>query len=206
MEKRMPQVSPKQSKVEIDTEAFSKGLAIYQGEVDQIKSLPVMIYDQESLDTTICAAVKAKKTRETIEGVFKPTKELLAAAEKSMKTAIEVFTKPLKAWEDNAREETRKYFELNRETKSEYGRLAGSGKWKLVVNDEDALLKSMFSVTRKKVDGKMVDIIELDPTIRSLFKYEEAKGNALATAMTTGCKLAGCTVQEGETLTLTGEK
>ena len=196
-------VSKKQPIV-IDPESFKDSLSSFSGEVEQIKNCGIMIYDEDSFNEAAANGLKAKKIREKIEETFKPVSESLKAATKTLKASTEAFTEPLQKYEDAAREQCKKFLEENRTLSPDNGRLQG-GKWKLNVKDEDALFRSMITATLKRnKEGTYIDI-QLDPKIRALFVYNEAKGNALASAITNTLSIPGCEIKQNEVFVFTAE-
>ncbi len=196
----------KKQPITIDAEAFKSSLQTYQGEFEEVRNCGILVVDDQSFDDAAIMAVRAKGLIKKFDEAFKPVSDSIKAVEKTLKSAVEVFTEPLNKYMEGNRTQCLEYLTQNKDAKPECGRIQSS-KWKLVVNDEEALLKSMVTATNKKgEDGKMYIDIQLNPQIRALFPYDKAKGNALASVVTTTLPLAGCVVKQDSMLVLTGEK
>lgn len=179
-------------------------LQVYRGEVDEITGNGVMIYDAESCDNAASMASKAKELRERIQAHFKTTEDLLKAAQKAMKSAVSFITDPIEKRETEIRSEIRTFLADNREIECSGARIQKS-KWKMQVTDEDELFRSMITTSQRKgLDGKMYTEITLDPKIRALFVYNEAKGNALASAITNTLPIPGTRIFQDEMLVVKG--
>ena len=208
MATRSSAVSTKQPKViTIDPDAFKASLEQYQGDLDEVKSAPIMIYSDDTFTEAVSWYQRAKDLETKFNDAFKPVSESLKLAEKSLKGAVSVFTGPLSDFQASVRKQCEEYLRLNPEAEPESGRIT-KGKWKMEVSDEDTLLRSGIIATNKKdpETGKMYIDIQFDPKIRSLFVYNEAKGNALAGIITTTLSIPGTTIKQSSHLTLTGEK
>jgi hypothetical protein len=205
MAPRSAAVSKKQP-ITIDVESISENLSPYQTEIEQIKSTGMMIYDADSFDQAADMVIRAEKLKTKIEETFKPAADAIKAASKVLKASTEAFTAPLEKYAEAGRKQLYEFLSENRDTNPELGRIQAS-RWKLIVKDEEALLRSMVIATNKKgEDGKMYIDIQFNPQIRPLFVYNEAKGNALASVVTTTMPISGCEVKQSDMLVLTGEK
>lgn len=195
--------TPKAQKVSVtvDTEELSGQISQHTEEIATISSAGIMIYDAATFDETAALAKRAEEIEEKIVATFKPTEDAIKNVQKVLKATVDGLKDRVTKFKEEARKECEVWLRANPKADVQNGRIQG-GKWKLIVKDEDALFKSMISVKRRKVDGVMTEFIELDPAIRSLFVYNEAKGNALAGALTTNCNLAGCEAKQSDHLTL----
>lgn len=191
----------------IDAEAFKSSLQGYQGEFDEVKSAPIMVFDNESFKSATQWIQRAKNLEAKFNDTFKPVDDSLKAAGKALKAALSVFTEPLAKFQVDTRQQCEEYLRLNKEAKPEGGRIQG-GQWKMEVTDEEALLRSMVIATNKKdpETGKMFIDIQFNPQIRALFPYNQAKGNALAGVINTTMKLPGTKISQSDHFTLASEK
>ena len=186
----------------LDTDQLSKSLEVYRDELDTIKDSGVIIYDDSSCDDAAIVATRAKELAKKIKDNFKTTEDLLKQAQSAMKSAVNVFIEPLEKLEGQIRTEVKDYLKLNPAAECINARMQKS-KWKMEVEDEDELFRSMITTNQKKgLDGKMYTEIILDPKIRALFVYNEAKGNALASAITNTLPIPGTKIFQDEMLVI----
>jgi len=193
--------------ITIDQNQLKRNLQQYQGEFDEVKNAPIMVYNDETFTEAAQWYQKAKALETKFNDTFKPVSESLKLAEKTLKSAVAIFTDPLGEFQKNVRKHCEEYLRANQDAAPEGGRIT-EGKYKMKVIDEDALLRSAIIATNKKDPntGKMYIDIQFDPKIRSLFVYNEAKGNALAGIVATNLSIPGTEITKSSHLTMVGEK
>jgi len=199
----MQTVSTKQSSkpIVIDVDGFSAQLTDKSAELDKLKADGLMVIDAASCFDVASRAIKAKELIEKTGEIFKPATDALALASKTLKASVATLTDPATQFQEAARKEVEQFLRDNPDEVVDNARIQKS-KWKLNVSDPKKLLLSGIQVSSKKIDGKMTQIIDIDPTIFALFEYKPAKGNSLASAMTTACHLPGCEAVQDDMLVL----
>lgn len=195
------QPAMKSKPITIDIGSLSPQVAERTAELDTIKSQGLLILDSSTCQDVASRAMRAKDLIAKTQEIFKPAKDALDLATKTLKQSVDILVDPATKFEEAARKEVEQWLRDNPGESVDNARIQKS-KWKLNVKDPKALLLSGIRVSSKKVDGKMTQIIDIDPAVYALFEYKPAKGNSLASAMTTACNFPGCEAVQDDMLVL----
>lgn len=198
------QEQPKMKRpITIDIDSLSPKVAEQSAELEALKSQGLLILDASACNDVATRAIRADELITKTQDIFKPAKDAMDMASKTLKASVDILVEPATKFREAARKEVEQWLRDNpNESDLVSNARIQKSKWKLNVQDPKKLLLSGITVTNKKIDGKMTQIIDIDPTVFALFEYKPAKGNSLASAMTTACKLPGCTATQDDMLVL----
>ena len=193
---------PKMRKpITIDIDSLAPQVAERSAELQSLKDQGLLILDASTCYDVASRALKAKELVAKTQEIFKPAKDAMDLAASTLKSSVSILVDPATKFEEAARKEVEQWLRDNPDESVDNARIQKS-KWKLEVSDPKKLLLSGITVASKKIDGKMTQIIDIDPQIFALFEYKPAKGNSLASAMTTALNLPGCKAAQDDMLVL----
>lgn len=193
---------PKMKKpITIDIDSLAPQVAERSAELQSLKEQGLLIFDASTCQDVASRAMKAKELIAKTQEIFKPAKDAMDLAASTLKSSVSILVDPATKFEEAARKEVEQWLRDNPDESVDNARIQKS-KWKLEVSDPKALLLSGIKVINRKIDGKMTQIIDIDPQIFALFEYKPAKGNSLASAMTTALNLPGCKAAQDDMLVL----
>jgi len=191
----------KSKPITIDIGSLAPQVAERSAELQSLKDQGLLILDANTCQDVASRAMKAKELIAKTQEIFKPAKDAMDLASKTLKSSVDILVDPATKFEEAARKEVEQWLRDNPDESVDNARIQKS-KWKLNVKDPKALLLSGIKVSSKKIDGKMTQTIDIDPTVFALFEYKPAKGNSLASAMTTACNFPGCEAVQDDMLVL----